>query len=356
MLTWAREERGFDLDQAANGTEYDKKKISEWEESGELTFGQLKKVAKAYKRQTAVFFLQEQPQKVKLPKDKRNLRANGEKLHPDIMLAVRRTSWYLDFARNSETSEHWKTGYSWLNGNIPKNDTQTTTWLRKLLDVSIEKQKSFRNADDTFRFWRNVIEQKLGIFVFQFDMPEGEIDGFSYVEDGAPYAISINKNIRSNRKVFTIFHELAHIIDGQSDLCIVDAQSNQIATELACNKFAGDLLVPQSELVKLYNSKDIFDKAKELSVSSEVYLRRLYGADYLTEPQFDSLLAQIRKKVAETPKRKRQKGPPSQVNISKSVRGVQLFNLAIEAANTQRITTQDAANILGLSIQKVSEL
>ncbi len=311
MLVWAREERGFDVDQAAAFAGYSKDKITTWENNGQLTFSQLRKMAKTYKRQSAVFFLQEQPQKVKLPKDKRNMRS-GDKLHPDIMLAVRRTSWYLDFARDAETSSHWKNLYKWLNSNNHESKISNSAWLRNLLGVTIEKQKALRNADDTFRFWRNIVEEKLGLFVFQFDMPEGEIDGFSYVEDGAPYAISINKNIRSNRKVFTIFHELAHIIEGQSDLCIVDADSNQLETELACNKFAGDFLVPDNELVRLYDSEEIFKKAKELSVSSEVYLRRLYGIGYLKEGQFNKLLSEIRKKVADTPKIKKKNGRPSQ--------------------------------------------
>ncbi len=74
VLKWAREEAGYDLSEIAekNDISIDEYKI--WEVEGEnIPFSKLKTVAEQYKRQLAVFFLPEVPEKISKPIDFRNL-------------------------------------------------------------------------------------------------------------------------------------------------------------------------------------------------------------------------------------------------------------------------------------------
>ena len=47
-----------------------------------------------------------------------------------------------------------------------------------------------------FGFWRDKIGEALGVYVFRFSLPEDELDGFSYIEDGIPYGITVNSKGR----------------------------------------------------------------------------------------------------------------------------------------------------------------
>ena len=67
-------------------------------------------------------------------------------------------------------------------------------------------------------------------------MPLNEVHGFCY-SDNLPNCIVVNSRHPYNARIFTIFHELAHIINNNSGICITeDLLSNQ-KEELFCNEF-----------------------------------------------------------------------------------------------------------------------
>lgn len=358
MLVWAREEAGFTHEELANKLHITVDRFKQWEDTGKnIPLGMLKIVANHYKRQLAVFCLPTPPPKVIKPNDFRNLAKDQSGLSNEVLLTVRRTNKYLNLACELEGDEYWKTKYKWLNDtdtlfNTKKKiiDTEILTWLRKILNISVYQQKKSRSYDIAFKSWRNAIEKKLGIFVFQFPMPENELDGFSYAFK-PPFAIVINSsNKLPQRKIFTLFHELGHILKHQSGLCYTDLyRDNQLDLEFECNDFAGKFLIPDSNVYPIDSIEELTRLSQTYKVSREVYLRRSFESELISKKEFFSYLKGIRE-TSKTKKPKKVSGPVNHSVISRSQRGETFYNMVIDAAYKNRIEFSTASDNLNLNI------
>ena len=354
VLRWAREESSYSPSELADKLSVDKNQYQQWETTGiDIPFPILKDISKKTKRQIAVFFLPEAPKKLKKPSDFRNLVVSRQKLSFDSLLAFRRVAKFRELLTQLNGGQFYQDKYNWLTdfeaivGNGSLINHRIFTLLRDTLDYSLEQQIQEKTIPDTYNKWRNYFEDRLGIYIFQFSMPPSEIQGFSY-SDGYPYCIAINGKYPVTSRIFTLFHELGHIIKRQSGLCIPDKVTEDQTLEFECNSFAGAFLVPDN-VVKVTSDKDeIFKRATRLKISSEVYLRRLKTLDLVSDDEFFSLLQEIRSSV-------KTKGFGILTPIQKSLnsRGQTLFNSVLNALNTNKISYERASDILGLKISHI---
>lgn len=359
VLIWAREEAGYKKEEIAGKLKIPTSRYIDWELGKEdIPLGYLKKIANHFKRQLAVFLLPAPPPKIKKPRDFRNLALSREGLSPDILLAIRRTGKYLSLAARIAGNAYWKNQYQWLmdiktlKTGYAEDIIKMTDWLRHRLKISPEDQKKFYGINDAFQKWRNSIENELGVFVFQFDMPDNEVDGFSYAEHQPPYAIVINKNIPAVRKIFTLFHELAHIFRHQSGICQTEQDHFEKSIELECNEFAGKFLVPDPEVQPITNIEEITTFARQYHVSREVYLRRNLERQLISRDDFFTLLSEIRE--IPIPPRRKPKGYPTPPNSSKSTRGKKFFDLVLNAVCENKIDYLSASDALGLGYSYIA--
>jgi len=361
LLQWAREECGYSPAEIAIRLHIDQEKYLEWESTGTgLDLNDLIALSKALKRQIAFFFLPSVPPKTRKPTDFRNLEPASARLSQKTLLAIRHTAWFQDFLLQLQGVDYYRDKYSWISrfkeSFADKLDSnKSVLWLRNLLSYPIEEQTAGDiNAAASYKRWRNSVEQNLGIHVFQFSLPKEEVQGFSY-SDSFPYCITVNSAYPPTSRTFTLFHELAHILNSQSGLCRPDAtvlRSDDTAIEHDCNAFAGALLVPDKEVIRARDKDTIYKFASRLKVSSEVYLRRLFALDLVSENEFFLLLDEIRRSVLPT----RPHYPKSPIARSINSRGEALFNSAIEAMNQRKVSYSLAADILGLKINYLSNL
>jgi Zn-dependent peptidase ImmA (M78 family) len=358
VLQWAREESGFSVEDIANKIQVKPDRYLLWETQGNnIPFSKLKDLAKQYKRQIAVFFLPTPPPKIKKPKDYRNLAISQRGLSRETLLAVRRTYKYLQLSKEVNGTDFYKNEYSWINevekliSNSNLINITLFNWLRIRLNFPIEDQIKLGTYYNAFRNWRNLLEQKLGIFIFQFSLPENELDGFSYFEGEPPYAIVLNSNVSPSRKIFTIFHELGHIFKQQSGICLPDFKKNEHQIEFECNEFAGKFLVPDQFVFKCTDLDEISEYAKKYKVSSEVYLRRNFEQGFIDRNVFFKHLNEIR---ANIPPKKKPEGFAIKPQIkSKSARGEMFYNLVLEAVYNNKIEYTTASDVLDMGVNYI---
>lgn len=360
VLIWAREERfgKLPLTEIASQIGVEVGDLIKWEQEGTaIPFGILESLAKAYKKQTAVFFLPETPPKTKKIKDFRNLTMEGGNFSSDTLLANRRAERYLEVSRELGGSSYWSQQYEWTKYFTGKKEKvcEEATRLRTLLGSPQDGKINKKKPDEAFRYWRNKIEEKLSIFVFQFSIPEDELDGFSYAFDQFPYAIIINNKKASVRKIFTLFHELSHIFKHTPGACKTDPLSvdRQFSTELECNNFAGEFLIPRKNLKIVRTANEMYELAKPFNVSGEVYLRRLFDEKKISRDTFFSLLSEVHAKSNSFVKTKPDNSPRSRVILSKSSRGKKFFDLVVNAAVTNRISYSAASDLLELKVGNI---
>ena len=352
VLRWAREEAGFDPDEAAKKASTTRDTYLEWESNGNrIPLGKLSSLASAYKRQLAVFFLPDAPSKLQKPNDFRNLTPAKSKLSKKVLQVIRDVTYFRQISREVRSESVWQTGYDWLKlaDRSAFSDEQIAESLRERLDVPVEDQLGWQSDNEAYRKWRTAIETRLGILVFQFPMAMEEAQGFSF-SGTYPYAIVTNSNHSYAGRTFTIFHELAHIISHHSAICLIDRATEKQQEEWACNLFAGKFLVPDSLVESADDLKTIQSFASRLNVSREVYLRRLKEQGKITDMRFFDLLAKL-KATYHPPKKKG--GYVAPEVKSRASRGNTFYDLVLEAVHNEQLSYSRASSALDLSVPRI---
>ncbi|MCP5050636.1 MAG: ImmA/IrrE family metallo-endopeptidase, partial [bacterium] len=169
--------------------------------------------------------------------------------------------------------------------------------VREYLGVDLNTQFSWKSRDDAFNNWRNCLQQH-GVFLFKEAFKDDSYSGFCLYHEQFPL-VYVNNSTPKSRQIFTIFHELAHLlfrtggIDTRKDDYIKDLDGDNRKIEILCNRFSGAFLVPDSDFSKriahiTINARSIRDLADKYNVSREVILRKcldrkLVSRDYYSE-------------------------------------------------------------------------
>jgi len=182
--------------------------------------------------------------------------------------------------------------------------------------------------------------------------------GFSLCE-GAPPVIVLNSGDSPNGRIFTLFHEYAHLLRGSSALCIPAPNARALPPgeheEPFCNAFAGALLVPAEALMEAIAGRTPDDEtlaqlATEFSVSRHVILHRLKSVGLLSGVAFERRVADLESRQAEVPPRA-SKVRRSAVQRCLGTRGRGFARLVLMARDNDLITYRDVADYLSLRVQ-----
>ena len=123
-----------------------------------------------------------------------------------------------------------------------------TKEIRESLDISIDKQSKWKSAGIAFKMWRKALEAN-GIFIFKDAFLNDDYSGFCLYDEKYPI-IFVNNSMADSRQVFTLFHELAHLlyrsggIDFRSRDTTRSFQEYYFNIEVRCNRFGNEFLVP----------------------------------------------------------------------------------------------------------------
>jgi hypothetical protein len=82
--------------------------------------------------------------------------------------------------------------------------------VRTYLGVTMEQQFSWGNAETALEEWRKVL-LGVGVYVFKDQFREPDYSGFCLYDDEFPI-IYVNNTTAKTRQIFTLFHELAHLL------------------------------------------------------------------------------------------------------------------------------------------------
>jgi len=359
VLRWAREEGRYSQEEMAEKLEVEIGRYQQWEQVGkEIPFSKLDTLSNTLKRQVAFFFLPQPPQSISQPKDYRNRSGSDQSISKEVAFAIRQAHYFKQTAIDLREEAFWEKAYAWEHeleawqDNVRHDMPQMVAWLREVFEIDMDTQLRWKTESDAYKNWRKAVEEKLGILVFQFSMPMEEVQGFC-LTDVRPYAIVVNSKQSYTGRIFTIFHELAHILRRQSGLCMIDytVSKQQQPEEWECNRFAGMFLAPVTSLVPTDNLEEIQTYARKLKISREAYLRRLKEEGFIQDTQFFVLLDEIKKTYL--PKSSAKSGIVTPERKSLSTRGETFFNLILDALQANQISYSQASGVLDLRINKI---
>ncbi len=297
IIKWARERSGYTLQEVAKSLNRDVATISDWE-LGEAapTYIQLEKLADKYKRPVAMFFFPEPPQEPDFVEQLALRSSEIEQLAPSIRILLRQARarqfslMELNMGMNPAEMKIFRDLHAQLNDSVTELAQQT----RSYLGISVETQAGWGSMKETLENWRESIEEK-GIFVFKDAFRDDSVDGFCLVHEQFP-VIYLNNSRSSVRQIFSLFHELAHLLLGKNGITRgINPVGEKI--EVFCNQFAAEFLVPSSDLETRFSDLPYDDAAIEelagyYKVSRPVILLKLVNQGSFTAEDYRQKTAQ----------------------------------------------------------------
>ena len=358
-VKWARESAGLSVERAAKRAGVRPERLTEWEaREARPTPRQLESLADACKRPVAAFFLPAPPSEPPLPLDFRVLpAAERSALSPITLIAIRRARRlqrvYADLGDDTTV-----TAPTLPRLRLAQDSERAGSAVRELLGVPFDAAAG-REPHDILSLWREAIE-RVGVLTFQFEMPLREVRGFS-LTDGTP-AIMLNTKDGPLPRVFTLLHELTHLLPQRPGLCNPDEriEVRQVdAVEVFCNAVAGACLVPADALLARpkvtahrrgqARLEDVVrDGIATFGVSRYVILRRLRTARVLAEAQYQRTLETWGAQV-QMPRKSR--GGPAPAVRTVSELGRNFVSRVLRAHERQQITGADVADYLSIRLK-----
>ena len=369
VLIWAREQAGFSQEEIAAHLKKELQIIHEWEKGfSSPSFPQLEKLAKKYKRPTALFFFSEIP-KEKSIKD--SFRTLPEKkiifIQPHLRFLIRKAKAMrinlLELNNNRNPAENF------LLDDLTagkKSINTVAAELRNYLGIGLETQKQFRNPDTAFKKWRHALE-KHGVFVFKDAFKDDGFSGFCLYDKVFPI-IWVNNSMSHSRQIFTLFHELAHLLFNRSDIEMSSSDEDYLENlssadkriEMFCNAFAGKFLVPDDAFSKYrnievddYNLKDI---AKQFAVSREVILRKFLDNGKVTSAFYSRKVNQWRDEYEARQKKKTGNSGGNANYTRRAYLGENYMEMVFSQYYQNNISTEQLADYLGVKVSRIPKM
>ena len=385
VLKWARKSSGYTENEVVERLNEKRVSIStfqQWELGQEQpSYSQLKKLAKFYKRPIAVFFFPQPPQE-ESPQEK--LRAVPESytksLTPKMIqfvkkAQVRQINLY-EMYGDMLPSDFQNFASSIENINYSEIKTLAAQ-VRETIGVSLEEQFQWEDIDQAFKEWRRKLEN-IGIWVFKESFGEKNYSGFCLYDEHLPVIyISTNAGkdkvteqsgkIAKQRQIFTLFHELGHLLIGKGGIDFRDNVETKFTgryrqEEVFCNAFAGEFLVPDESIVisDVPSDSEISNYAHQYRVSREVILRKYLNKKLVTQSFYDEKKKMWEQQWKDSENKKKELGDKgnmvSYYATHKSNLGDKYLTIAFQEHYRRRINEDQLADYLEIKVKSIPRI
>ena len=361
ILVWARQELNITQEEVADRMGRNIEDIVNWEEGKDYpTYAQLEKLAYTiYKRPLAVFFFPNIPN---IPKNNGKFRTLDNEIFNEIPTRIIEL---MNQARVMQLNLQELDSNSRIRITELELDIHEQNFYEKLRDVlgvDIELQKKAKNMSDAFEMWRSAFYE-CGVYVFKEAFKDNSFSGFCLYDIKYP-VIYINNSMSYSRQIFTLFHELCHIliktsgIDKADDDYISRLELDNRKLEMICNMFAGKFLVPTNDLLKLIDNVEINEKnieklSKKYSVSRDVILRKLLDRGKISKEAYEKKHSDYQDEMYRKPINN---GGGNYYNTKKAYLGENYINDVCSNYYSGKIDLYETANYLNVRVEAIPQL
>ena len=376
ILKWARVTARISADDAASKVPVPTERLEEWESGiSQPTIRQAEKLAKAYKRPFALFFLSEVPRDFQPLQDFR--RWGSEPLGTASIFIIREMQQKQDWISDEfKTNGEPKLGFV---GAFSIADDPAKVAENILSTLQISPGSYFGTSP--LREWIDRAEAK-GVFVSRtsfihsrMKLDSDEFQGFAIADPYAPF-VFINSDDWDAPCLFTLVHELAHLWIAESGISNVGepeiaGNTEMPHVELFCNEVAANALMP-TELMRSFppstfeSTNEIFKCARVLGVSTFAFLVRSYKLSLIGLNTYRYLKNQADKEFAAYKKREagrialqkasENKGGPSYYLLQVNKNGRLFTQIVLDAYNGGFIEPTQASSLLNVKVNNFKGL
>ncbi|MCX6235211.1 MAG: XRE family transcriptional regulator [Bacteroidetes bacterium] len=361
VLVWAREAIVLNRTNASEKTGISAKRLIQLEEGEKQpTLDELKELSKAYKRTIATLLLTKPPKEKPLPTDRRTIDSKDlGNFHEKTIMAIRKARALVVSLVELKQDADIAIPRFQYKASIQANPATIANKLRK--EWNLGEIRQLENINYALEAYIEKVES-LGIAVFQLSLTQDQLRGFSMVDEIVPIIGIKRGGEQASAKIFTLFHELGHILLTDGGLCDLTENINQ-QIEKWCNAFAAEILIPTSELLqmnivieqkskgkKMWAKKDLIELANHFHVGPLAILRSLLENKLTTLEYYKD-----RHQAWNKPTFGRAKKPEGR-NIAKETikeKGRTYISLAFSAFDQNRIDLKDLSDFLGVKLSYI---
>jgi Zn-dependent peptidase ImmA (M78 family)/transcriptional regulator with XRE-family HTH domain len=274
LVRWARTEAGWGIEELAERLEIPLELLAAWE-SGDAqpNTTQLKRLAGALRRPTAVFFLPEAPA--------------SDAVTPMFRAALGATANREPTADERDairTAQRLQRVTAWIGQRsttppvtLPDaremSPTAAADQARERVGWTVDEQWQTRDARHHALALRDVL-QAAGILVLNLPLGERGARGFAMWHEDAPL-ICINTELVQVARVFTTIHELGHLVRRDTSITTGFRTTSE---ERWCEQFAASFLLPEDAVKEAMRGLAIdeaqrFEDVERLALRFRVSLR-----------------------------------------------------------------------------------
>jgi len=298
VLRWLRERAGWEIEEVSKKLKTTPEAVIELESGKRLpTLRQIKVLSVAFKRPIALFFVSKPREERPLPKDYRFLPIKKDVFDKKTILAIRKSRNLQETAKELFVNMGLDTKPYLDRTKISENPDLIAARYREIFKLDLEKQRKFKDAYKLFGYLRDLIEES-DILVFQFSMPIEDARGFA-LADEFPAVIVVNSRDSIEARLFTLMHEFAHVLLGDTVVDIPEP-STAIRDEIEkwCNTFSSSFLLPTNSakelfderLHKLTDTETLNSLSKKYKVSKSVLLFKMLSLNYISRAEVKGVL------------------------------------------------------------------
>jgi Zn-dependent peptidase ImmA (M78 family) len=325
----------------------------------------LKKMASKYKRSLTYLLLDEVPKEKPMPTDHRTAGSKplGALPTKDI-IAVRQARSLAMAHADLRSAMDLKASNFELRAHLKEDASGWGRRIRKLIglehlnDEEIKSKQALEMAVDAV--------SALGVLVLRLNLDQEGLRGFSLLDESVPVIVirRSSKDVHTI-KLFTLFHELGHVLLRHGGMCDLK-EGNTQSVEKWCNAFAAEALFPMEEFLKhpivtghverregaVWRYTELNNIAKGRHVGREMILRLLLDADLTTHAFYKA----NRDKWADKPFGGRSKTPKARDTVDERIRerSASFVRLVFNALDRQRIDRVQVAELLDVPFNSIA--
>ena len=333
-------------------------------------------LAEMFKRPLAAFLLAHPPEEPQLPKDFRKHKDADPGYSKDLLLVIRKARRIQEIHHELTENLHKPSGVPLKIRTLNDDPEKAAQEERERSGIHISGDHKSISPVKAFEIWREWLESQ-NISVLKTKMPAGDARGFSLTH-GEPYVIVVNSADADRARLFTLFHEYAHILLNIPVICNQgdDDLKEYAHIERWCNHFAGSFLAPREEIENSHAIQQALSSGNYLRaagsirklflISDEAGLMRLLTLKLISSSQFiqgrdqlreEFVLREAKKKQAIEQAGDEEKGGFG-IHLDKKCvaeKGAGYVSLVMENVRKGHISNSDALDYLDVKLRHLEK-
>lgn len=374
LLLWAREEQGYDLPFVINKLKL--KNLPLWEKGKEKpTFPQMLKLAHFYKRPSAVFYLQKPSESTKKKRVDFRTQAQKYDITPETRTEIRLCESRRDYALELCEILIMKNRFNLPDISLNSDIEKMVIKIREHLNINQSEIFSLKDDKEALEYWITKLEEN-NILVFHSITLNGWNSSYKDIRGTSSYYpefpwILINSQEHPRGQLFTLGHELAHLLLHGSSICTLEEENpvkDLAGIEIFCNQFSASLQIPldifnafRKEQNLNFNNQEQLDRSidkmkKYFHVSPEAAARRLYTLDFANKDYYINVREKQIRDLDSS--RKKSRGGDGTKYYKRVLKwnGTKYTNLIFNAFHENKISYAEVARALRTDIKHLDSI